>query len=96
MRRTEHPTKQQPAYGWFLPVPEPVREPDPEPTPDRPPERLLLSVHEAADLLGISATLTRRLVADGALTSFKIGARRLIRRQDIEEYVSELDNKGKD
>lgn len=80
--------RDEPAFGWFLPVPEPAREPTPEPAPEPPPERLMLNVAEAAEMLGIGSNLTRRLIMDGTLRSFKIGGRRLIRTEDVRAFVA--------
>ena len=89
MRHPNEPT--QPAYGYFVPAPEPVPEPKPEPTPIPAKNPLLLSLPEAAELLGVGKTLVQRLINDGALPSFKIGGRRLIRREDVEAFVHDLD-----
>lgn len=48
-----------------------------------PSDRLLVSLPEAAAILGVG----RRLIDDGSLPSFKIGGRRVLRRRDIEAFV---------
>ena len=52
--------------------------------------RLLNSIPEAAQILGISVVTTKRLVASGALKKVKIGSRVFIRASDIEAYVNSL------
>jgi excisionase family DNA binding protein len=49
-------------------------------TPDRPADRLVLSVPEAADLLGISRALGYELIARGELPSLRLGRRILVPR----------------
>lgn len=71
-------------------------------------EAQAVSVDEAARRLGISVMLAKRLVAKGDLTSFKLGARRLVpvvainriineamgSVEDIEEAMAPLDERG--
>jgi excisionase family DNA binding protein len=54
------------------------------------PERLVYSVEEAADLLGIGRTFMFHLVATGQIDSFKIGNRRKIHRDAIAHYLDGL------
>ncbi len=54
------------------------------------PERLVYSVDEAADLLGIGRTFMYHLVANGEIESFKIGNRRKIPRDAISQYIDRL------
>lgn len=54
----------------------------------------LLSVLEAACELGISRSLVYELLAAGSLRSVKIGRRRLIPREAIEECITGLSSKG--
>ncbi len=42
------------------------------------PERRALSIKEAAQTCGLSRATVYRLIADGKLTTLKIGARRLV------------------
>lgn len=61
--------------------------------PDRPkrrPARLLYSVEEAADLLGIGRTYMFHLVASGEIDSFKIGKRRKIPGDALDGYIRRL------
>jgi excisionase family DNA binding protein len=56
---------------------------DPLTTPRRPPgahERLVYSVEDAAEILGISPTFMFQLITTGQIDSFKIGSRRKIHR----------------
>ena len=50
----------------------------------------LLSVIETARELGISRSLIYELLASGALRSAKIGRRRLIPREAVEEFIAGL------
>lgn len=59
----------------------------PDGSPDVP-ERLVYSVDEAADLLGIGRTYMFRLVATGEIDSFKIGSRRKIPRDALDRYIT--------
>lgn len=52
--------------------------------------RLLYSVDEAADLLGIGRTFTFRLLATGEIDSLKIGRRRMIPSEALERYIERL------
>jgi len=47
----------------------------------------LLSVHEAAERLGVSFWTVYRLARSGKLASVRIGRRRLIAPEDLEELV---------
>ena len=53
-------------------------------------DRLLCTTTEAAELLGISRTHVYRLMKANELRSVKIGARRLIPRSVLVEYVDDL------
>ena len=50
----------------------------------------LVTVEEAATLLRIGRTTTYELVMRGTLQSVKIGRRRLVVREGLNHYVSEL------
>jgi excisionase family DNA binding protein len=50
----------------------------------------LLSVIETARELGISRSVVYELLASGALRSAKIGRRRLIPREAVEEFIAGL------
>jgi excisionase family DNA binding protein len=49
--------------------------------------QLLLSVGQAANLLGIGRVKFYELIADGALQPVRIGRRTLIARADLVDYV---------
>lgn len=51
------------------------------------PERLLLSMDEAADLLGIGRTYAYHLVSTGEWTTVKIGRLRRMRRSDLVAWL---------
>ena len=51
---------------------------------------LLLTVEEAARLLRIGRTTTYELVMRGRLQSVKVGRRRLVVREGLNRYVTEL------
>jgi excisionase family DNA binding protein len=51
---------------------------------------LLISVEEAALILGIGRTLIFELIMQGRVSSVKIGRRRLVVRQALDEFVREL------
>jgi excisionase family DNA binding protein len=55
-----------------------------------PPGRLVYSVEEAADLLGMGRTFMYHLVATREIDSFKIGTRRKIPREAIDAYIARL------
>jgi excisionase family DNA binding protein len=49
--------------------------------------KLVFSVGEAAEVLGIGTTLAKELIRTGELRSIKIGRRRLVARADLEVFV---------
>lgn len=49
--------------------------------------REAFSIGEAAAIWGIGRTTLYRAVSDGSLRTLKIGARRLVRRSDIEAFM---------
>ena len=51
---------------------------------------LLLTVEQAALLLGLGRTTTYELVMRGLIQSVKIGRRRLVVREGLSSYISEL------
>ena len=51
---------------------------------------LLISVEEAATILGIGRTQTFELIMKGSISSVKIGRRRLVVRGDLEDFVRRL------
>ena len=53
-------------------------------------QSLLLTLEEAAELLRIGRTRTFELVMRGEIQSVKIGRRRLVVRDGLRRYVSDL------
>ena len=51
---------------------------------------ILLSRTEAARLLGIGRTTLDRLVAEGAITTVRIGRRALVHRAEVERFAAAL------
>lgn len=66
-------------------APEPVRE-------RTTPERVLLTVEEAAERLGIGRTLTYKLIRTGEIESVQIGRLRRIPASAIHQYALSLIN----
>jgi excisionase family DNA binding protein len=54
------------------------------------PVKHLYSAEEAAEFLGIGRTFLFRLLATGQIESFKIGRKRKITREALDEYVQRL------
>lgn len=50
-------------------------------------EKVAVSVAEASKMLGLGRDVTYRLVMGGELSSFKVGARRLVPVQAIRDFV---------
>ncbi|WP_045877110.1 helix-turn-helix domain-containing protein [Pseudofrankia sp. DC12] len=53
--------------------------------------KLLLTVEEAADVLGLGRTTTYALIRTGALKSVRIGRARRVRVTDLDAYAAQLD-----
>ena len=66
----------------------------PEPRAEMPQDRVLLSVEEAANRIGIGRTFAWRLVRTGELKSVQIGRLRRIHVDAIREYTNGLTSKG--
>ncbi|TWF94417.1 helix-turn-helix domain-containing protein [Saccharopolyspora dendranthemae] len=64
--------------------------PQPEQVVRAMPERVLLTVEEAAECLGIGRTKTYSLVRDGELESVQIGRLRRVPKNAIEDYAARL------
>lgn len=60
------------------------------PQPRQMPERVLLTVEEAAERLGISRTTTFRLVRTGEIESVRIGRLRRIHVDAVNAYAARL------
>lgn len=55
-------------------------------------DRVLVGVPDAARLLSVGRSTVYQLLASGALTSMKIGVRRLVPRRAIEVFVADCEN----
>lgn len=53
-------------------------------------EKLLLSVTEFGQAIGVGPTLAKKLVREGAVVSVKIGDRRLIPVAEVTAYVGRI------
>lgn len=66
-------------------------EPPPVPAPEkRPPQRVLLTVEEAAEQLGIGRTMVYRLIRDNEIESVQIGRLRRIPMTSVRDYAARL------
>lgn len=66
-------------------------EPEPEPTPPRPlPERVLLTVEEAAQYLGVGRTLMYRLIKDSEIQTVQIHRLRRVPRDAVDVYAARI------
>lgn len=63
--------------------------PAPAPQPSAQP-KLMLTVEEAGQLIGVSRTVMYDLIGDGAIQSVKIGALRRVPRTALDAYVARL------
>lgn len=54
---------------------------------DRPPEKLAYGIPEAANALGLSKDYVWKLVASGKIRSIKVGKRRLIAGEALEDFL---------
>jgi len=55
---------------------------------------LLVSVGDAARMLGIGETVTWRMVSTGEIASVHLGRRRLVLVKSLEEFVERLQEEG--
>lgn len=62
----------------------------PKPAPRPVPERVLLTVEEAAEQLGIGRTLTYKLIGNGEIESIRIGRLRRVPTTAIQDYARRL------
>lgn len=67
-----------------------ARDEDSLPTPPRDLPKLLLTVQEAADWLGIGRTLMYELIGKGEIPSVRVGRLRRIRPTDLATYTDNL------
>lgn len=72
-------------------IPEPAT---PAPPARKMPDRVLLTVEEAAEQLGIGRTKTYALVKAGELESVQIGRLRRVPKSAIEDYANRLINRS--
>jgi excisionase family DNA binding protein len=66
----------------------------PQPPPRPMPERVLLTVEEAAEQLGIGRTLTYKLINSGEIESIRIGRLRRVPTTAIQDYARRLSGDG--
>jgi excisionase family DNA binding protein len=77
--------------GRLLEVMSDCRQSEPPKPASRPlPERLLLTVEEAAEQLGIGRTLTYKLISSGEIESIRIGRLRRVSTTAIQDYTRRL------
>jgi excisionase family DNA binding protein len=55
-----------------------------------PAERLMLTVEQSAELLGLGRTTTYELVMSGTIESVHVGRRRLIPRSALDRFIERL------
>lgn len=53
-------------------------------------DKLLYSVGDAADQLSLSPRVLERLIHDGEIDTIKIGRRRLVPAEALEDYVARV------
>ncbi len=53
-------------------------------------DRLLYAIPDAANQLSVSARVLERLIADGEVSTVKIGRRRLVPAEALEDYIKRL------
>jgi excisionase family DNA binding protein len=66
------------------------RSESPHPPPRPLPERVLLTVEEAAEQLGIGRTLTYKLISNGEIESIRIGRLRRVPTAAVQDYARRL------
>ncbi|MGQ0630473.1 MAG: excisionase family DNA-binding protein [Sporichthyaceae bacterium] len=71
------------------PLPSP-RHVAPTPTARPPIGRMLLTVEEAAQAIGVGRSLMYELIATGAVRTVRVGRLRRIRPEDLRDYVTDL------
>jgi excisionase family DNA binding protein len=77
----------QPRHHHDPEPPDPGNEMPGHPGPDPPAERLAYSVDEAARLTGLSRDLLYDQMRRGHLSYLKVGRRRLITRQHLQQFL---------
>lgn len=53
-------------------------------------DRLLYAIPDAANQLSVSARVLERLIADGEVSTVKIGRRRLVPAEALADYIKRL------
>ncbi len=53
-------------------------------------KKMVYSVNEAAEQLGVGRTMVYELIGEGRLPSMKLGQRRLVAKADLEAFVDAL------
>jgi excisionase family DNA binding protein len=86
MTTTHPPKKPESGSTHAAECPVPREETSPEPGPSA--ERLAYSVDEAAHLTGLSRDLLYDEMRRGHLSYIKVGRRRLITRQHLEQFLN--------
>jgi excisionase family DNA binding protein len=86
MSTRARPDRDPSSASAAAPAPLDTRRPRPDPTPT--PERLAYSVDEAAHLTGLSRDLLYDQMRIGNLAYLKVGRRRLITRQHLEQFLA--------
>ena len=91
--RTSRPGRHPRAEPLAASTPAPRRTSEPQPDPA--PERLAYSVDEAARLTGLSRDLLYDQMRIGNLAYLKVGRRRLITRQHLEQFLAITPSTGR-
>jgi excisionase family DNA binding protein len=58
-------------------------------------QRITLSIPEACNASGLSRTAVYHAIARGELVTFKTGRRRLVHRRDLEAFLLQLRDAGR-
>ena len=56
--------------------------------------KICFSLEEAAELLSIGSSHLKKFTNSGELKTFKLGNRRLVRRDTIEEFIKRIEENG--
>ena len=77
-----------PGTGWTRP------NDDARPNQRSSPRQRLISLRDAADILGLSVASVRRLISDGKLPALRLTRRLLVDVHDVERVIQELKARG--
>ncbi|KGM55370.1 hypothetical protein N799_07265 [Lysobacter arseniciresistens ZS79] len=58
------------------------------------PKRLSYTVDEACDVTGFNRNQFYRAIADGDLTTFKVGRRRMVSAKALEDFIKRLESRA--